>query len=65
MHYEIFDSTGNLVESFRDEESARKALDRIVDAEPDAAEDVALFVSGEDGMPIGGPIFAHATSSAR
>lgn len=34
MHYAIFDSTGNLVESLGDEESARKALDRIVDAEP-------------------------------
>jgi hypothetical protein len=38
-----------LVESFGDEESARKALDRIVDAEPEAAEHVALFVHGEDG----------------
>lgn len=63
MHYEIFDSTGNLVESFQDEESARRTLDLIVDAEPDAAEDVALFVSDDDGMPIGAPVFAHAISS--
>jgi hypothetical protein len=41
MHYAIFDSTGNLVESFEDEESGRKALDRIVDAEPEAAEQPA------------------------
>jgi hypothetical protein len=65
MHYEIFDSTGNLVESFPDEESARETLDRIVDAEPEAAEDIALFVCGDDGMPTGEPIFAHAISSAR
>ncbi len=49
MHYAIFDGTGNLVESFEDEKSARKALDHIVDAEPEAAEHVALLVHGEDG----------------
>jgi hypothetical protein len=65
MHYEIFDSTGNLVESFGDEESARRTLDLIVDAEPDAAEDVALFISDDDGMPVGGPVFAHAISTTR
>jgi hypothetical protein len=31
-----------------------------VDAEPEAAEHVALFVHGEDGMPAGDPIFARA-----
>jgi hypothetical protein len=65
MHYAIFDSTGNLVKSFEDEESARKALDHIVDAEPEAAEHVALFVHGDDGMPIGAPIFARAVSGVR
>jgi hypothetical protein len=64
MHYEIFDSTGNLVESFLDEESARKTLDHIVSAEPEAAEDVALFVFGDDGVPAGDPIFTHALLSA-
>ncbi len=65
MHYAIFDSTGNLVESFEDEESARKALSQIVDAEPEAAEHVALFVHGEDGMPVGDPTFARAVSGVR
>ena len=65
VHYAIFDSTGNLVESFEDEQSARTALDRIVDAEPEAAEHVALFVHGDDGMPIGDPIFARAVSGVR
>lgn len=65
MHYAIFDSTGNLVESFEDEQSARKALDHIVDAEPEAAEHVALFVYGKDGMPVGDTIFARAVSSVR
>ncbi|HEY2535519.1 MAG TPA: hypothetical protein VGI24_00860 [Solirubrobacteraceae bacterium] len=65
MHYEIFDSTGNLVESFPDEDSARRTLDLIVDAEPDAAEDIALFVSDDNGVPVRGPVFAHTISSTR
>lgn len=65
MHYAIFDSTGNLVESFEDEQAARKALDRIVDAEPEAAEHVALFIYDEDGMPVGDPVFARAISGVR
>jgi hypothetical protein len=65
MHYEIFDSTGNLVESFSDEESARRTLSQIVEAEPEAADHVALFVYDDDGTPKGDPIFAHAISSAR
>ena len=65
MRYAIFDSTGNLIESFEDERSAREALDRIIDAEPEAAEHVALFVYGDDGMPVGDPVFAPAASGIR
>jgi hypothetical protein len=65
MYHAIFDSTGNLVESFEDEQAARKALNRIVDAEPEAAEHVAMFIYGEDGMPVGDPIFARAVSGVR
>lgn len=43
----------NLVESFEDEESARKALGHIVEVEPEAVEHVALLVHGDDWMPIG------------
>jgi hypothetical protein len=65
VRYAIFDSTGNLIESFEDERSAREALDRIIDAEPEAAEHVALFVNGDDGMPVGDPVFAPAASGVR
>ena len=65
VNYAIFDSTGNLVESFADERSAREVLDRIVDAEPEAAEHVALFVYGDDGTPVGDPVFAPAASGVR
>jgi hypothetical protein len=63
--YAIFDSTGDLIESFEDERSAHEALDRIVAGEPEAAEHVALFVCGEDGMPVGDPIFARTVSGVR
>lgn len=63
MHYAIFDSTGNLIESFEDEASARKALDRIVDTEPEAAKHVALFVHRQDGMPVGDPIVPRTVST--
>lgn len=65
MYYAIFDSTGNLVESFEGEDSAREALEHIVDAEPEAADHVALFICGDDGAPVGDPIFARAVSSVR
>lgn len=65
MTYAIFDSTGNLIESFEDERSARETLDRIVASEPEAADHVALFVCGEDGMPVGDPIFARTVSGVR
>jgi len=65
VQYAIFDSTGNLVESFEDEQSAREALDRIIDGEPEAAEHVALFVYDDDGTPVGDPVFAPAASSIR
>ena len=65
MHYAIFDSTGNLIESFADERSAREALERIIDVETEAAEHVALFVYDDDGMPVGEPVFAPAASGVR
>ena len=49
MNYSLFSSTGNLIDSFTDETEARAALQRIVEAEPDAAEDVALFVADDAG----------------
>lgn len=56
MDYSLFSSTGNLIDSFTDETEARAALQRIVEAEPDAAEDVALFVADDAGAIVDGPI---------
>ncbi|HEV2945257.1 MAG TPA: hypothetical protein VGX26_09110 [Solirubrobacteraceae bacterium] len=58
MHYVLLSSTGNLIDSHEDETEARAALQRIIDAEPDAAEDVALMTYGDDGMPVGDPVVA-------
>jgi hypothetical protein len=58
MNYVLLSSTGNLIDSYEDESEAHAALQRIVDAEPHAAEDVALMTYGDDGMPIGDPVFA-------
>jgi hypothetical protein len=57
MHYVLLSSTGNMVESYDEESIARAALQRIVDAEPEAVEDIALMVYGEDGQPVSGPVF--------
>lgn len=58
MNYSLFSSTGNLIDSFTDEAEALAALQRIVEAEPDAAEDVALFVADDAGAIVDVPIHA-------
>jgi hypothetical protein len=65
MHYVLLSSTGNMVDSYEEESIARAALQRIVDAEPEAVEDVALMIYGEDGQPVGGPLFAKTPSGLR
>jgi hypothetical protein len=62
MDYSIFSSSGNLIDSFSDEAEARAALQRIVDSEPSAAADVALFIADDDGTVVDGPI--HAATPA-
>jgi hypothetical protein len=57
MHYVLLSSTGNMFDSYEEESIARAALRRIVDAEPEAVEDVALMIYGEDGHSVGGPVF--------
>jgi hypothetical protein len=63
MHYVLLSSTGNLIDSFNEESQARAALQRIVDTDPDATKDVALMIYGDDGMPLGDPVFAKASAA--
>lgn len=65
MDYSLFSSTGNLIDSFDDEAEARAALQRIVAGEPEAAEDVALFISDDEGNVVEGPIHAVPAPGSR
>ncbi len=56
MDYSLFSSAGNLTDSFTDEAEARAALQAMVAAEPDAADDVALFIADDEGRVVEGPI---------
>jgi hypothetical protein len=62
MNYSLFASTGNMIDSFDDEAEARAALQRIVELEPESADEIALFISDEEGTVVEGPI--HAAPAA-
>lgn len=64
MNYSLFASTGNMIDWFEDESEARRALQTIVDREPECADDVALFLCDDDGKIIEGPIHAVPESAA-
>lgn len=63
MNYSLFSSTGNLIDSYDDEAEARAALQRIVELEPEHADDVALFISDDAGTVVDGPIHAVPVSA--
>lgn len=62
MDYSLFSSSGNLIDSFNNEAQARAALQRIVAAEPETADDLALFISDDEGRVVEGPIHAAAAA---
>ena len=53
MTFVILATTGNLIDSFDQEAEARAALEAIVEADPDAAGEVAIIEYDADGMPVG------------
>jgi hypothetical protein len=63
MHYVLLTSTGNMIDSYERESAARAALQRLVDAEPEAAEDVALMTYGDDGRPVDDPVFGNTSNN--
>jgi len=63
MDYSLLSSAGNLIDWLSTEAEARSALQRMVDAEPDAAAEVALFVSGANGTSSRAPIHAVPASA--
>lgn len=62
MNYSLFASTGNMIDSFDDETEARAALQRIVELEPESADEIALFISDDGGAVVEGPIHAVPAS---
>lgn len=58
MTYTLMSSTGNMIDWFEDESEARAALQRIVELEPEHADEVALFISDDDRSVVDGPIYA-------
>jgi hypothetical protein len=64
MTYSIFDSTGNLVDAFDDRDAAIAALRAIVQAEPEAADDVFLVAQDEDGHMVGDPVYGSSLRAA-
>lgn len=58
MTYTLMSSTGNMIDWFENESEARAALQRIVELEPEHADEVALFFCDDDGTVVDGPIHA-------
>jgi hypothetical protein len=58
MNYSIFDNSGNLMGSYSDEETAQAALREMADADPNAANEIALFAFDEEGAITNGPVHA-------
>lgn len=52
-YFVILDSSANLVESFDEEGEARTALERIVQQDPESADDYALIQYDHAGHPVG------------
>jgi hypothetical protein len=62
MTYSIFDSTGNLVDSFTERGAALDCLAGIAQAEPEAADDVFLVTQDDGGNIVGETVYASAVS---
>ncbi|MBV9367576.1 MAG: hypothetical protein JOY89_25330 [Solirubrobacterales bacterium] len=64
MTYTLMASTGNMIDWFDNEPEARAALQRIVESDPAAADDVALFIADDEGNIVDGPIQAVPASAS-
>lgn len=64
MTYSIFDSTGNLVDAFEERDAAIAALRAIVQAEPDAADEVFMVAQDDEGNMVGETIYGSSLPAA-
>ena len=58
MDFMIFDSAGNAVEAFTDEQVAIKALRSLVLEDPEASRHLALLAFDEEGNAVGEAVVA-------
>jgi hypothetical protein len=64
MTYSIFDSTGNLVDAFEERDAAIAALRAIVQAEPDAADEVFIVAQDDEGNMVGETMYGSSLPAA-
>ena len=64
MTYSIFDSTGNLVDAFEARDAAIAALRAIVQAEPDAADEVFMVAQDDEGNMVGETMYGSSLPAA-
>lgn len=62
MTYSIFDSSGNLVDAFKDRGAALDCLAGIAQAEPESAGDVFLVTQDDEGTIVGETVYASSVS---
>ena len=61
MYFSIMDIGGNVLRWYDDEAAAREALDRMVEADPGAAEDLVIIQFDENDEPVGDAILPPRT----
>ena len=64
MTYSIFDTTGNLVDAFEQRDDAIAALKVIVEADPEAADDVFLVAQDDAGQMVGETVYGSSLRAA-
>jgi hypothetical protein len=64
MYYVLLDSTGNLLASYRHEDEAHSMLAQLIEADPEAADEIALMTYGDEGESAADPIFLVTTEAA-
>jgi hypothetical protein len=62
MTYSIFNSTGNLIDTFNDRAAALDCLAAIAQAEPESAVNVFLIAQDDDGNMVGETVYASSVS---
>jgi hypothetical protein len=53
VHYSLFSSSGNMLDSFDDLAEGKRVMNEMVQAEPEAHDELALVVYDADGEPTG------------